>query len=75
MEFNFKGLPQLLSRFPNDETARQYLELKMATKKKNHIRKKKTNGIKKGKYHEVIKVDATFTKLMNMATKTLKKIK
>jgi transposase-like protein len=26
MNFNFKGLQELFSRFPNDETARQYLE-------------------------------------------------
>jgi hypothetical protein len=38
----------------------------MATKK-NRIRKKKPNGIKKGKYHEVIKIDATLEELINLA--------
>ena len=41
----------------------------MATKKKNHIRKKKVSGIKKGKYHKVIKINATFEELMNIALK------
>lgn len=41
----------------------------MATKKKNHIRKKKVSGIKKGKYNKVIKIDATFGELMDLAIK------
>jgi hypothetical protein len=42
----------------------------MPTKKKNHIRKKKASGTKKGKYHKVFKIDATFEELMNLAINT-----
>lgn len=47
----------------------------MSKEKKNYIRKPKANGTKpkKGKYHEVFKIDATFEELMQIAAKGVKK--